>query len=170
MEDLAFLHIFINEGIYYIEEEYTEGNSNQQATGSPVKEASNFIKIQDQGWLLGEKKETVILTNQQKPSAAQMKFLNNVLLAVKLSLEEVEVHHINVEKPTFEQSNALKKVISFGVQDALTELGSGLGLYEVFRNQERKLQILQANTLAEIEVDKNQKKQLWLALKDMFGM
>ena len=123
------------------------------------KNAKNILVIVD-------KKDAPFLPDNE------LSFLTNILSACQLGLTDVGI--VNWQKIEPQTSSTLfeqvegKQVILFGTR--LSEFGipDNTQHYTIIKNDAR--QFVVAPSLTEIENNKEAKKQLWMALKQLFGI
>lgn len=122
----------------------------------------------------GEKNILIVVSQPQVPFLpdAELAFLTKVLTACNLGLMDVAI--VNWQKLPHHDAEAVmeqvgaKAVILLDVEKELFRLPSGLPLYTVHTAEDRLF--VTAPALHEIEKTKEAKGQLWLALKQLFGI
>jgi len=102
----------------------------------------------------------------------ELSFLTNVLSACQLGLMDVAIvnwNHLEEKNPEFLfQQLKSRQVILFDVEPSAFDLPTNLQQYAVAKNDMH--QFVAAPSLSEIEKNKEAKKQLWMALKQLFGI
>jgi hypothetical protein len=102
----------------------------------------------------------------------ELSFLTNVLSACQLGLMDVAI--INLQKIAGENTSEIveqfqsKEVILFDVDPAHFHLPSTIQQYVISKKNEQSFVV--APSLGEIEKSKEAKKELWMALKQLFGI
>ncbi|RYZ27735.1 MAG: hypothetical protein EOO10_11820 [Chitinophagaceae bacterium] len=102
----------------------------------------------------------------------ELSFLTNVLSACQLGLADVAIVNWNKLKEKnvediFEQLQS-REVLLFNIDPSMFGLPEEVQSYSV--NKMGSHQVVVAPSLSEIEKNKEAKKQLWLALKQLFGI
>ena len=119
------------------------------------------------------KHRILILTEEQKQQemmAPEAIFLDNILKAVKFSINEADIFNISFLPPTDARSvisgRKTNYFITFGVP--LVKLNVDLLLMPYTPKQVDGVWFLLADPLAAIEADRDLKRKLWQALQKMF--
>ncbi|MCY7350118.1 MAG: DNA polymerase III subunit psi [Cytophagaceae bacterium] len=116
------------------------------------------------------KHQVLILTD--RPSPADLELLANILKAVNLRLDEVEVLDLQKLrgqdfKPLLESQSA-HQLITFGV--GLKKLNLDIVLVPYQLKTVEGVQFLYADPLPNLHTDKVRKKALWISLQTLFGL
>ena len=102
----------------------------------------------------------------------ELEFLTKILTACQLSLADVAI--VNWNRLPLPDANALATefgagaVILFDIAPALFGLSSASPMYSVLHQENRRFAV--APALGEIEKSREAKQQLWMALKQLFGV
>jgi len=120
--------------------------------------------------LLPAYRQTILLTD--RPSPDDLDFLSNILKAVSLTLDDVDLLDLQKMKgqdfkPLLENKSA-HQFISFGV--GLKKLNLDLVLVPYRITPVEGIQFLLTDPLAVIQTDKAKKKALWINLQVLFGL
>ncbi|MBB1283696.1 hypothetical protein HRH25_04855 [Flavisolibacter sp. BT320] len=102
---------------------------------------------------------------------AELSFLTKVLTACQLSLMDVAIVNANKSEPdagAMMEQTAARFVILFNVSTAMFGLPEQTPPYSVQKLQDRSFVV--APDLSAIEPSKEAKGQLWVALKQLFGI
>lgn len=121
-----------------------------------------------------EKKILLVVNKNDVPYLpdGELAFLTTVLSACALSLSDVAI--VNRRNTAGNDLNAIfqqlqpKQIVLFDVAPEEFDLPPGTKPYQITTANER--QFVSAPALAKIEKNKEAKKQLWLALKQLFGL
>lgn len=137
------------------------------ASAVPVKKPVSFLGKNG-------KQILILVNNADVPYLpdTELSFLTNVLSACQLGLMDVAIVNWNnlEDKNPDELFRQLKsqQVILFDVEPLAFDLPSNLQQYAVVKNDVH--QFVAAPSLSAIENNKEAKKQLWMALKQVFGI
>ena len=121
-----------------------------------------------------EKNILVIVNNNDAPFLPdnELSFLTNVLSACQLGLMDVAiVNWQNIAEKDFEtvaEQLKSKSVMLFDTDPSEFGLSNNIQPYTVARTERHQFAV--APSLSEIEKNKEAKKQLWMALKQLFGI
>ncbi len=115
-------------------------------------------------------RQTILLTD--RPTPADVELLTNILKAVSLTLDDVDLLDLQKLKgqdfkPLLESKSA-HQFISFGV--GLKKLNLDLVLVPYRITPVEGIQFLLTDPLATIQTDKAKKKALWINLQVLFGL
>jgi DNA polymerase III psi subunit len=137
------------------------------ARAMPVKKAVPFLGK-------NEKNILIVVNKDDAPYLPdnELAFLTNVLSACQLGLSDVAIvnwNNSNDKKPEalFEQLFT-SKIILFDVEPSAFGLSPDIQQYAVVKGVVH--QFVAAPSLSEIEKNKEAKKQLWMALKQLFSI
>ena len=137
------------------------------ARAVPVKEAMPFLGK-------NEKNILIVVNNESAPFMPdnELSFLTTVLLACQLGLMDVAIvnwHQLKEKsaEALFEQLQS-QKVLLFDTDPPHFGLPENIQPYAINKVESR--QYVVAPSLSDIEKNKEAKKQLWLALKQLFGI
>ena len=140
-----------------------------QGTAMPVPEKANVT-------FLGKNQKNILIVVNKTESPYipdnELSFLTNVLSACQLGLQDVAIVNWDklIEKNyqlVLEQLKS-REVILFDVSPGTFALPESFPQYAVGSTDENKFVI--APSLSDIESNKEAKKQLWLALKQLFSI
>jgi hypothetical protein len=121
-----------------------------------------------------EKNILIIVNNNDAPFLPdnELSFLTNVLSACQLGLTDVAiVNWQNKAEKDFEtvtEQLKSKSVMLFDTDPSEFGLSNNIQPYTVTRTESHQFAV--APSLSEIEMNKEAKKQLWMALKQLFGI
>lgn len=144
-----------------------------------VVKNTSFLRefLKDNVYIVKEQARYSILVLFKHPdtpylSESEEDFLEKILQAVGIRLNEARL--VNIDHQTPEDSyDSLEEVpashvVSFGVP--LTQVGLDLTLEKYQVQQLKGIHLLLADTLSEISENREQKKRLWNALRQMFQL
>lgn len=141
-----------------------------------IQDTTRAVPVKKKIAFLGKNgKNILIVVNQADVPFlpdGELSFLTNVLSACQLSLADVAIINANslrdqTADELFEQLNS-RQVILFDVEPSAVGLSAKLPHYQVVQQVSR--QFVAAPQLSDIEKFKEAKKQLWTALKQLFGI
>lgn len=140
-----------------------------QSTASPVPSKSGFTFLGK-----NEKHILIVVNNADVPYLpdAELNFLTNILSACQLGLADVAIINWQTTSPKdpapiFEQLNS-RQVILFDMAPAAFGMADNVSHYAIVSQQGR--QFVAAPSLTTLEKNKEAKKQLWGALKQLFAI
>ena len=163
----SFYKAFFTEDIYVLAEE--ELSYFAAASGG----VNSNIPAPKKLLLSGSKMaKSLLLFNYPQPAIpeADKNFLNQVLKAVNLSLETVCWLNAGTEKDFnwdfLQDEPQVENIITFGFEDEMLPEKLEEGKIHIYHAKK----MLRAGKLADIALNKNQKKLLWDGLKNMFNL
>ncbi len=126
--------------------------------------------------ILGNNRSKVIIVVENKEAAFlpdnQLNFLLGILSACKLTMEDVAIINIYINKAITYKAITLElkaeKIILFGVTPAQLNLPVEFPSYQIQQYNNQTYVI--AAMLADIESDKTEKTKLWNCLKQIFAI
>jgi hypothetical protein len=141
-----------------------------------VQDTARAVPVKKDVPFLGKNSKNILIVANKDDAPFlpdnELSFLTNVLSACQLSLADVAiVNRSNLKDQTadniIEQLKS-NQVILFDVEPSAFGLPGDLQHYTVVKNDVR--QLVAAPSLSEIEESKEAKKQLWMVLKQLFGI
>jgi DNA polymerase III psi subunit len=159
MNTIAFQHLFSEENIYLIKDEFKASSSETSTPKVTEVMTPNFYQ---------PKTKVIILLNTLQPAHTEL--LTKILTAVQLNLESVDLIELdkmdNIDLSQVFSQKSVKQVISFGIDLAKVQINFPLNNYQISENQ--GIKFIMSDTLSDLENDIPKKKALWTALKAMF--
>lgn len=120
------------------------------------------------------KHKVLILFNNETSAyltPAEEALLSKILAAVHLKIDQVDLVNYNnvrhLENLDFLKSKRLNQLVSFGIR--LTDLKLRIILEKYAVKRVENIDMLLADSLGALDHDAEKKKQLWKALRQMFG-
>lgn len=141
-----------------------------------IQGSASAVPVKEEVPFLGKNGKNILIVVNKNDAPflpdKELSFLTNVLLACQLGLADVAIINWNklAEKNVdeiFEQLKS-KDVLLFNTDPSLFGLPENVEQYAVRKTEGR--QFVVAPSLTEIEKNKEAKKQLWLSLKQLFGI
>ena len=134
------------------------------------------IEVKSSINILGNNRSKVIIVVENNEAAFlpdnQLNFLLGILSACKLTMEDVAIINIHINKAITYKSITLElkaeKIILFGVTPAQLNLPVEFPSYQI--QQYNNQTYVTAAILANIESDKTEKTKLWNCLKQIFAI
>ena len=119
------------------------------------------------------KKILVLVSHETVPFLPddELNFLTSILAACKLSMADIAIANIHtMDEGTIDSlvETESRNVLLFG--PGPSDIGLPINFPRFQLQQFNKRNYLHAPTLSELERDKEQKKQLWISLKKLFGL
>ena len=141
-----------------------------------VQSTASAVPVKKDVPFLGKNEKNILIVVNKADTAylpdEELSFLTSVLSACQLGLVDVAI--VNQNKIDAGEGKSLlkqlrsKHVILFDVKPSMFELNANTQLYAVSNDGQH--QYVVAPSLSEIEKAKEAKKQLWSALKQLFGI
>lgn len=165
--NLRALSLFLTEPVYLVKEK-AQGEEKKESLMESQERAPSTAPIVYEGKNL---KKVLLLYKGTSPRLPdeQHAFLGKILQAVKLDFEDVAL--LNTSLLTAQQYPLINEIdakvwLSFGVAHASLPIKENAPTYKIIKAQNASL--LLADTLEEIEADRNKKVLLWNNLKALF--
>lgn len=175
--DVSFLHLFMTEPIYLLDEPITEDRISDPQNVSALDLATASEEAPDELVFIGQNKKNILILIDEEGvefiRQENQQLLHKILNAVHLSIDDTKL--VNVRKNSASSAslvNALEKtpfttLISFGTIIPEWPVCNLFSKYVVSTdNMNRKL--LLADPLSHLAQDLHKKRNLWICLQDMF--
>ncbi|MGZ5243282.1 MAG: hypothetical protein ACXWDO_04410 [Bacteroidia bacterium] len=166
----SFYKGFFNEGLYVVNEPDLPIHKKAEKSGEEEIAVPEHAFLSVNGNKMAKTLLLFNYANTERIPESDKIFINQVLNAVKLSLENVA--WLNIAKQinfSWEALNAqpqIEKIIAFGIDETLYPELITEGQIHIYNNQK----ILRAGKLADISMNKSQKILLWDGLKQLYGL